>query len=81
MSDTFATRAIAVWRDEYGSSYRWGQATKDNRRSRILARIDRYGINPPANDTLRIFRGPDRFAQAEAYQESLIETDEFVVTD
>lgn len=47
---------VAVWMDAFGATYEWPQATKDNRKSRVLARIERWGINPPVGDTLRIFR-------------------------
>lgn len=36
--------AIVMWSDESGSTYTWPQAMVDNRRSRVLARIRRYGI-------------------------------------
>lgn len=36
--------AVAHWDDEFGCHYSWAQATKDNRRSRVLARIKRMGI-------------------------------------
>lgn len=40
---------IAVWVGESGSTYTWPQGMKDNRRSRVLARIARYGIEPPVS--------------------------------
>jgi hypothetical protein len=36
--------AVATWSDADGNQYRWPQGTRDNRRSRVLARIARYGI-------------------------------------
>lgn len=38
--------AVARWSagDGSGTTYSWAQATIDNRRSRVLARIARYGI-------------------------------------
>lgn len=47
--------AIARWDDEYGCHYAWAQGTKDNRRSRVLARIKRYNI-PCDPSTLQIIK-------------------------
>jgi len=38
------TYAVAYWEDEYGCTYEWPQGMKDNRRSRVLNRIRRYGM-------------------------------------
>lgn len=35
---------VARWQDEYGNTYEWPQGLADNRRSRVLARIARYGM-------------------------------------
>lgn len=35
---------VAQWDDEFGCHYSWAQAARDNRRSRVLARIKRMGI-------------------------------------
>jgi hypothetical protein len=49
-------RAIARWSEpEGGSTFEWPQATVDNRRSRVLARIERFGI-PCDPETLIIER-------------------------
>lgn len=37
-------RAVARWEDQWGNSYEWPQGCVDNRRSRVLARIHRFGI-------------------------------------
>ena len=55
---------VAVWRDEFGSVYEWPQGCADNRKSRVLRRIENYGMGLPVDDTLRIFRDP---ADARAY--------------
>jgi hypothetical protein len=36
--------AIVQWQDRDGCFYAWRMATVDNRRSRVLARIRRFGI-------------------------------------
>jgi hypothetical protein len=45
--------AIAQWQDRDGCFYSWLQSTVDNRRSRVLARIRRFGI-PCDEPTLTI---------------------------
>lgn len=46
---------VAVWMDMDGCHYSWPMATKDNRKSRVLARIARFGIScDPA--TLKIIK-------------------------
>ena len=47
--------AVAIWSDVSDSVHLWPQAIADNRRSRVLARINRYGI-PCDADTLIIVR-------------------------
>lgn len=39
--------AVAVWIGESGSTYTWPQGLKDNRRSRVLARIMRRDMERP----------------------------------
>lgn len=53
MTASRTTRTVARWEDEGGSTYEWPQGTVDNRRSRVLARIRRYGI-PCVEQTLTI---------------------------
>lgn len=36
--------AVATWSDEFGTTYEWPQGTVDNRRARVLARIQRFGM-------------------------------------
>lgn len=47
-------RHVAVWIGESFSTYVWPLATVDNRRSRVLARIERFGMERPVR--LVIFR-------------------------
>jgi hypothetical protein len=48
-------RMVAAWADEYGCTYVQATTLVDNRRSRVLARIDRMGI-AVERDTLEIVR-------------------------
>jgi hypothetical protein len=47
-------RAVAVWVGESGSTYTWPQALTDNRPARVLARIERFGMEAPVPGTLRV---------------------------
>lgn len=47
-------QAVAHWVGESGSTYVWPQATTDNRPSRVLARIRRFGMEEPEPGTLVI---------------------------
>lgn len=38
-------RAVAEWDDPDGTHYVWPQALVDNRRSRVLRRIERFGMS------------------------------------
>lgn len=38
-------RVIAVWQDALGNHYEWPMATSDNRRARVLARIEAFGMD------------------------------------
>jgi hypothetical protein len=75
MTTTTATQptilAVAVWRDASGSVTEWPQATRDNRHSRVIARINRWMGESPRN--LRIFHGPEAGKQARSYGEALLQ--------
>lgn len=60
-------RAYAVWGDGFGSTFVWPQACVDNRRERIIARMERFGMTADLS-TLRVFRTR---AEADAYEEEL----------
>ena len=48
-------QVYAEWRDpDSATTYSWAQATIDNRRSRVLARIRRYGI--PCDEATLVIR-------------------------
>jgi hypothetical protein len=57
----------AVWADEFGSTYCWPQATKDNRHARVIVRITSREM-PIDLTTLRLFSTK---AEADAYTDAL----------
>lgn len=76
MSTQAPTRAIAVWIDhpDFGRSvYSWPQACTDNRRSRVIGRMERFDMTDTADlGTLRVFTGQDMQSEAHAYADDLI---------